>query len=133
MQGIVKQINDKGQWATWWSEDEIDAALCLWEECIRRRQLGDDEFFDWLRGGEGAANARDMCVQLAKDCETSYQVARECGFDDSFDWEFVPLWVNLAITITNEHEMKAPWIDYMGRRIYYDWKDAMSHLGWTNV
>lgn len=112
--------------------DETEAAMCLWEHCLHTRSQGCDLLWDWLRGGEGAANARDMCIRLAPDIERSYQIARKCGFDDSFDWEFVPRWAALAMEITNDYDLYQEWIDYIGRRVFYDWKDAMSHLGRTS-
>lgn len=116
----------------YYTYDHVEAAMCLWEECLHQRTMGNNVLWDWLRGNEGAANARDMCINFAKDIEKSYRVARDCGFDDSFDWEFVPRWAALAMEITQDHFIQAPWLDYMGRRIYYDWKDAMSHLGRTS-
>jgi hypothetical protein len=106
-----------------YTEDHVDAALCIWEYCLLlRNDTDDDSVFDWLRGGEGAATARNMCIQLAKDCDRSYTVAAALGYDDSFDWEFVPRWVTEAMHISEFAGLEGPWIDYIGRRIYDEFR-----------
>lgn len=97
--------------------DEAEAAMCLWEESIRRQGIRDDDLFKWLAGGEGAASARDMCLQLAKDVEHSYLVAKLHGFDACFDWDFVPQWANLAMEITMTNELTPSWCNYIGWKI----------------
>lgn len=63
-----------------------EAAMCIWEHALEN-----SEFMDWLRGDEGQAVARQMVIDyLAEHCEISYILAKEWGFDDSFDWEYVP-------------------------------------------
>lgn len=110
--------------------NEMDAALCIWEFCLHQRCKDDDSVFDWLRGGEGTAAARDQCVALAADCDKSYQMANTLGYDDSFDWEFVPRWVRLAMDICKTHDLVDHWIEYIGLEIYREFeKDAMSHNG----
>lgn len=104
------------------TEEEVEAAMCLWEYCILCRSHNDDTVFDWMRGGEGAANARQMCIDLAKDCEKSYILANQLGYDTSFDWEFVPAWVRLAMNITETHELTEAWITYMGMEIYREFR-----------
>jgi hypothetical protein len=107
-----------------YSTDEVEAAMCIWEECINRRLEKDDKLFDWLRGGEGVASARDMCIQLCGDLEESYLLAREWfGFDDSFDWEFVPRWCSYVMELTEEHDLVAPWHKYIAYKVTCEWKE----------
>ena len=108
-----------------YTRNDMDAALCMWEYCLSRQMAGDNSVFDWLRGGEGAAAARDTCIDFASDLDTSYQVAVSLGYDSCFDWEFVPHWIRLAMSITDTHDLVEPWIDYMGRRIYCEYQDGM--------
>lgn len=110
-----------------YTEDEVDAALCIWEYCLLCRDADDDSVFDWLRGGEGAALARNMCIMLAKDCDASYAVAVALGYDVAFDWEFVPRWVREAMHLSTFASLEGPWIDYMGRRIYDEFR--LEHEG----
>lgn len=122
-----------------YSKDEVDAALCLWEECLQRLFLARTEakrnhqdwteaqeaepLWNWLRGGEGAANAREMCIYLCKDIEYSYQVARdELGFDDSFDWEFVPRWADVAMEVTETQLLTPKWAHYIAYKVTEAWK-----------
>lgn len=94
--------------------NECEAAMCLWEECLRRRVLNDEEMFDWLAGGEGCASARGMCIEFAKDIERSYNVAKAFGYDTLFDWEFVPFWADLAMEITVFSDLTPNWLNYIG-------------------
>jgi hypothetical protein len=105
-----------------YTRDECEGAMCLWEYCLLQRSNDDDSVFDWMRGGEGAANARDMCIDLASDLEQSYRVAKAFGYDDCFDWDFVPRWVSIAMQITEEHTLEGPWITYLGLEAYRDWR-----------
>jgi hypothetical protein len=114
-----------------YTDEEVDAALCLWEECLLRkvgaRSKGGLEAMEaeplwvWLSAGEGAASARDMCLQLAKDIELSYQYARLIGFDDSFDWEFVPRWADYAMEVTEEHFLDDKWNRFIAKKVTEDW------------
>lgn len=97
--------------------DECEAAMCIWEEAIHRQAVKDDELFKWLAGGEGAATARGMCIELAKDIELSYHVAKMYGFDDCFDWDFVPMWATLAMEVTEEHDLTEKWLRWIGYKI----------------
>ena len=108
-----------------YSQNDMDAALCIWEYALHCKVINDETVYDWLRGDEGAAAARDMCIDLASDLDTSYHVATSLGYDDSFDWEFVPAWVRLAMDIPLRLGTSIDWLDYMGRTIYRDRQDAM--------
>lgn len=99
---------------SYFNYDECEAAMCLWEESIQRQHMRDDELFGWLAGGEGAARARGMCIELAKDIEYSYNVAKAFGFDDCFDWDFVPMWADLAMEISAFSDLTEPWLRYIG-------------------
>lgn len=103
--------------------DECEAAMCLWEECLLRRSQDEDNLFDWLRGGEGCASARDMCIELAKDLDESWKLAHEkYGFDDSFDWEFVPRWADEAMDLTEWENLTPRWWKYLAWKVTERWK-----------
>lgn len=105
-----------------WTEDHTDAALCIWEHALSSQVQGIEDVFDWLRDGEGTAAARRQCILLAQDCHSSYLLACTMGYDTSFDWEFVPSWVRLVMSITEEHELTACWINYIGLEIYREFR-----------
>ena len=115
-----------------YTSDEVDAALCLWEESLMRqidhkKKHGHDSIdplFDWLRGGvQGAACARDMCIELSPDIEATYVIARdEFGFDDSFDWEFVPRWADYAMELTETHHLTPTWFKWIAYKVTEDWR-----------
>lgn len=70
-----------------------DAAMCLWEEALDK-----PEIMERLKDGEGAVAARDYVqTVLAPLCDLSWQYAiRVLGYDDAFDWEFVPEFLKQA-------------------------------------
>lgn len=112
-----------------YTENEVEAAMCLWEECLLRQMNNDDELYNWLRGGElrcgeGAASARLQCILLAKDAEYSWRIAHEhFGFDDSFDWEFVPLWLDHAMDLTETHFITPQWCHYLAYKATEQWRN----------
>ena len=105
-----------------YDEQEVDAALCIWEYALLCRSEDDDSVYDWLRGGEGACAARTQAIMLCMDCEKSFLIANELGYDTSFDWEFVPRWVRLAMRISDSHDLTAAWITYIGMEIYREFR-----------
>lgn len=116
-----------------YTEDEVEAAMCIWEECIMRQIDWKKEhgpypdigppLFDWLRGGEGVASARDMCIMLAPDVEESWKIAhKHFGFDDPFDWEFVPRWLDYAMELSETHIITPIWLKYLAYKVTEDWR-----------
>jgi len=108
---------------------EAEAAMCLWEDCLRRCGNGEgDAVFDWLRCEEGAAAARQKCLELAEVVELSYDIAFADGYDDSFDWEFVPRWLDLAMEQTAEfREDHECWAINAGFQIAHEFKTKVQH------
>lgn len=111
-----------------YSEEEMDAALCIWEVAVDPRatdhikKRGEGMFVDWMKEGEGFAHARDNAVHLAKFCELAYIYAKHHGFDDSFDWEFVPRFCDRAHKMFDApseivHEQGIAWAVWAGRDI----------------
>lgn len=105
--------------------DEVEAAMCIWEECLSERARGNDRIFDWLRGGEGAASARNMCILLADSLDFSYHFAvKRYGYDDCFDWDFVPRWIDEVMELLEEdHPLTNNWLHYVAYKVSYDWQN----------
>lgn len=112
------------------TEDQVDAAMCIWEYSLHSQAHahGIEVIFDWLRGGEGAASARQQCIELAKDCDASYQRAVTLGYSMGFDWDFVPRWVKLAMEISETHDLHEHWIEYIGIQIYVEFERNNRHV-----
>ena len=116
--------------------DECEAAMCLWEECLWRMNFArkeggmsaqeEVELWVWLKHEEGASMARDWCMHLAPDIERCYLIAREkFGFDDSFDWEFVPRWADEAMAVDKAgHFFTETWLTYIAYKVTYDWRQT---------
>lgn len=117
-----------------YSTAEVEAAMCIWEECIHRlneaRSRGGveaqeaDPLWNFLRKGEGAASARDTCIDLCKILEYCYNLSYEhFGFDDSFDWEYVGRWLDRYMEV---HEdlggVWGPWLKWVAYKTVEDWR-----------
>lgn len=76
-------------------EDRADAAMCAWEWMIEVRSnnphvRAPSGFTCWF-SQVGTAEARVTCfTDLSEAIHWAWEAAREAGFDDCFDWEFVP-------------------------------------------
>jgi hypothetical protein len=99
--------------------NEVEAAMCIWEHALHCRRV--DEHPKWLRD-EGAAANRTTCMHMAPAMETAYQYAVTWyGYDDPFDWEFVPLMLDgLGSPIDAARFALDPeWQrDYVGQRLF---------------
>ena len=79
--------------------DDMEAAVCLWEvtlEWLNNDNLQDEcvAKLDSYRYRHGTASLRLAIMNLAKQCEADYQVAAAAGYDDAFDWDFTPAWLD---------------------------------------
>lgn len=72
-------------------------AACLWEDFLSNCQAENDLFYA-VRSAVGMAECRDRLVDLAEPVERAWLFARENGFDDPFDWEFVPWFMRNCVT-----------------------------------
>lgn len=102
---------------------EVEAALCMWEHAVTPdglMNIKSKPFLDWLAGEEGYAHARMAVIHLAPFCEISYIWAKHNGYDDCFDWEFVPAWCQYAMKRTPA-VISAEWAISIGKSIYEDW------------
>lgn len=74
--------------------DIIDAALCLWEACLDH----EPDHYNRFREDNGAAETRDKMQVFAKPCHDAWEHAHTVlGFDDPFDWEWCPLWLQVCV------------------------------------
>jgi len=92
--------------------DITEAACCIWEAllAIRSRVTFEEErgetseyFLKEINEGfidHGTAQMRYLAITHAEKCHLDYVKAVEDGFDDAFDWDFVPTWVRENFTIS---------------------------------
>lgn len=64
-------------------------AMCLWEEFITAEE-GTYPHFDNMRVNHGSHATRDAFLMLVPICDTAWIVAAAHGYDEAFDWDFVP-------------------------------------------
>lgn len=67
--------------------------MCLWEYCLNETPA---QFTERIVI-EGYATTRALVSGLAAPCHQAYEIARDQGYDDSFDWEFVPRWFDRCV------------------------------------
>lgn len=77
-----------------YSSEEVEAALCIWEELDRRtrppERLHNLALFHW-RAEHGTADLRTVAVDLARYADGMYQLLSAAEWNGlAFDWEIVP-------------------------------------------
>lgn len=96
-------------------------AMCLWEEVITADQ-GTYPFFERYRDGHGANATRELIISLVEKCDEAWIMAAAHGYDYSFDWDFVPMFLTLWCAkqdATGEE---------LGRAILDGWKYAQKRF-----
>lgn len=92
-------LTDREEWL-------CEAACCLWEEVLRI--LNKPDHPNWAkvnaaREGEGMSAFRlNVISEWVEACNEDYRVAVETGYDDCFDWDFVPDWIAKRIATWKE-------------------------------
>lgn len=81
------------------TDNIIETAMCLWEEVLNiRRDPNVTYAFDMV----GTSAIRNQIGTMAEACDADYQAAVATGYDDCFDWEFVPGWIHNNV-VFDEH------------------------------
>ncbi len=83
-------------------EDRLFTAMCIWEALLEDRcHLG----FEYSKEQVGWAQTRSYAAEFAEPCNEAWEYAhKHLGYDDSFDWDWVPRW--LIGMITPEFQVK---------------------------
>jgi len=69
------------------------SAACLWEHFLENI---DD--YSYYRNRVGMAQFRDSVCRMARPVEEAYNYVVDLyQYDDCFDWEFVPLFINMCV------------------------------------
>lgn len=70
----------------------MECAACLWEAAMDMKPHHPG-LREWLECN-GYCDVRMTVIGWAAECDRDYQKAVADGFEDSFDWEFVPDWLS---------------------------------------
>ncbi len=76
--------------------DLTEAACCIWEELLNRIS---NPKFEIAFEKHGHGHMRHLAIVHADQCHLDYAKAVEDGYDDCFDWDFVPDWVEKYFTV----------------------------------
>jgi len=97
----LKIISDAGPV---YSEESATTAMCMWEWFLTSSEFCRDHF----KHPEGACATRDNFLQHAHVLDEAWSIAnKEHGYDDAFDWEFVPDFMGWVVQLSLEpYEMK---------------------------
>lgn len=78
-------------------EETALTAMCIWEALLERMSGNDcDNVYSQKREEVGACEMRSIVLYLlAPAVETAYEVVKD-EYQDPFDWEFVPAFLELA-------------------------------------
>jgi len=72
---------------TQFTYDELETAVCLWEEALEHR--GQQDILGFRILDAGTAEARSEIIELAKPVSAAWGHI-DGQFDEPFDWEFIP-------------------------------------------
>ncbi|BBD98073.1 hypothetical protein SAMIE_1015740 [Sphingobium amiense] len=78
--------------------DAAEAAACLWEEVLERK---DEPNVKAAFEHRGYADLRATVCGWAEPVHRDWQEASANGYDDPFDFEFVPAWVSANVTFSD--------------------------------
>lgn len=91
------------------------SAACLWEHFLENI---DD--YSYFRRRAGMAQFRDNVCQMARPVEEAYiRVVDIYGYDDCFDWEFVPLFINTCVN-SNTIELLPDYLNLLDGALPHD-------------
>lgn len=78
----------------------LEAAACMWEHVLERIRRHKGGLNPWLeyREAYGAAKLRETVILHAPTLDEAYQRAMRNGYDQPFDWEFVPKYMEDHVT-----------------------------------
>lgn len=73
-------------------------AMCMWEETIG--PLSNNPEVQIVFEQQGTCEVRDMILSHATQCHDDWERAQAAGYDDCFDWDWVPKWMRDNLTWT---------------------------------
>ena len=76
-------------------------AMCAWEWYL---ESGSARFRGCFAG---VVDAREFFARIAPEMEEAWRIAQAAGYDDSFDWEFLPRW--LPRVIVTGAQLRGAW------------------------
>lgn len=95
------------------TNDYALTAMVLWElflEPVNLPPRKQSVFLTWVqnyRDTNGTADTRDQILALAKPCQDLSDIMYGEGeFDESFDWEFCPRWLEHCVDWSNDWSVK---------------------------
>lgn len=85
-------------------------AMCVWEELLDRSSKGVTDIYSKKRDAVGACEMRGLVIlNLVPAIELAWLTVGE-QFDESFDWEFIPRFLDLAIPVLEQVSYGGSWI-----------------------
>jgi hypothetical protein len=98
-----------------YNDEEVDAALCVWEWMLDQRATHVELRRAW--DDCGSASMRSECVQLGRTVEQIYQlIDEELRGTYLFDWEVVPAIMAQAVFLTEGGYVVLPEPDVAARK-----------------
>jgi hypothetical protein len=98
-----------------YDSNDVDTAMCAWEHIVERlargQDAGEDNRWERLREQHGTASLRDWVIDQIDVINNAWKIAAQDGdrFCGSFDWEFVPKFLECAYD--DELELRIEWED----------------------
>jgi len=93
------------------AQDRAFTAMCLWESILNGPAM------DQLKPEDrGTGELREFVASLTYVADKAYQIALAVGYDDCFDWEFIPSFVSRCVN----------WATW---ELYDDWPEIALKIG----
>lgn len=80
------------------TEIEVEAALCLWEAVLDKRQ---DERIDEAFSNHGAFAMRGFAMGWVKHSERMWKALGDASDGVTYDWEYCPFYIDQCIDWTD--------------------------------
>lgn len=80
--------------------DHMDAGACMWEHVLLQMRPRHHSNTPWheYREAYGMCQLRETVIKHAPILQEAYERAVENGYDNAFDWEFVPKYMEDHVT-----------------------------------
>lgn len=80
--------------------DVIYTAMCMWEHVLA--VMYDNPAMRNTFDGKGTCEVRDQICNFAERCNADWKAVSTLGYDSSFDWDFVPKWMDDHLVWTED-------------------------------
>lgn len=90
--------NAEAEEDTHYTTDDMEAGACMWEHVLTQLRRAPESAWAGFCEAYGMAELRLKVIRHAPVLDAKYQEAVANGYGDSFDWDFVPKYMEDHVT-----------------------------------